>query len=212
MDADVPAGTFVFFDFDGTLSKRDSLLPFLRFTLGTSGLLWTCLRASPWLIGYGLRLISNNTAKKHLLSIAFRGKKISALQEQGRIFADMVLPRMLQPHMMARLAGYQKAGCCCVLVSASLDIYLLPWTKAAGIDATLCSSLSCDASGQVRGGFKGANCHGDEKVRRIRAFLEKRGAGTSSTILAYGDSRGDIPMMKLANRAWWVRAHSVVPF
>ncbi|MFT9324608.1 MAG: HAD family hydrolase, partial [Acetobacter sp.] len=201
-DADVPADTIVFFDFDGTLSTRDSLLPFLYFTLGTSGLLWTCLRASPWLVGYGLRLISNNAAKERLLSIAFKGRTISSLQEQGRIFANTVLPSMLRPDMMARVAGYRKAGCCCVLVSASLDIYLQPWAGAAGMDAVLCSSLSYGVSGQVTGGFEGTNCYGEEKVRRIQAFLEKRGTGTSSTILAYGDSRGDIPMMKLANKSW----------
>lgn len=208
-DMDVPAGALVLFDFDGTLSTKDSLLPFLYFTLGPLGLARTLLRASPWLLGYGLHLISNNSAKERLLRIAFRGKSISDLQEKGRIFAATILPRMLRPDMMARLAGYKKAGSCCILVSASLDLYLQPWAKTAGLDAALCSSLLCNTSGQVSGGFDGYNCHGEEKVRRIQEFLHTQTSATPSIILAYGDSSGDIPMMKLANRAWWVRSHSV---
>lgn len=210
--ADVPPGTLVLFDFDGTLSTKDSLFPFLRFALGTAGLIRTCLTASPWLIGYGLRLISNNAAKERLLSIAFRGEELSSLQEKGREFARTILPHMLRPDMMARLAQYQKAGCHCVLVSASLDLYLQPWAGMVGIDEVLCSSLSRNEAGRVTGRFHGLNCHGEEKVRRIEQFLEAQVADRPSAILAYGDTRGDIPMMKLADRAWWVRPHKIEPF
>lgn len=211
-DADVPAGTIVLFDFDGTLSTKDSLLPFLRFTLGVAGLARALALSAPWLVGYGLRLISNNIAKERLLTVAFRGQKQAILHEKGRIFAQTVLPHMLRPDMMARLADYQKAGCRCILVSASLDLYLQPWGQEAGIDAVICSSLAYDTTGRITGKFAGANCHGEEKVHRIKAFLHEHGSSLPSVILAYGDSRGDIPMMKLASHAWWVRSHSVEAF
>lgn len=211
-DTDVPHGSLVLFDFDGTLSSRDSLLPFLHYALGTIGLVRTLLKASPWLVGYALRLIPNDVAKTRLLSAAFLGENISVLREKGQTFAKTILPGMLQPYMMARLAGYQNAGCCCVLVSASLDLYLQPWAKSVGMTAVLCSSLRYDLAGRIAGGFKDKNCHGEEKVRRIQAFLKEQGSGRPPVILAYGDTRGDIPMMKLANQAWWVRSPSVYTF
>lgn len=38
-------------------------------------------------------------------------------------------------------------------------------------------SLRCYQAGRIAGGFNGYNCHGEEKVRRIGAFLKERGLG-----------------------------------
>lgn len=211
-DAHMPPGSLVLFDFDGTLSKKDSLFPFLRFTLGGMGVVRAFLLSAPWLLGYGLHLVSNNTAKARLLKVAFGKRSQTELKEKGRIFAQTIVPHLLRPDMMARVAGYRKAGCCCVLVSASLDFYLQPWAKAEGIEAVICSSLQSDRQGRITGGFRGNNCYGEEKVRRIHVFMQERGIPASTLLLAYGDSRGDIPMMKMAHRAWWVKSGLVQAF
>jgi phosphoserine phosphatase len=53
---------------------------------------------------------------------------------------------------------------------------------------------------RITGKIKGKNCHGQEKVRRI---LEKHVISDYAEIYAYGDSRGDLPMMELASSKFY---------
>ena len=99
---------------------------------------------------------------------------------------------------MARLAAHRAAGDRCVLVSASLDLWLQPWAQRHGFAAVLCSQLAADADGRASGRLAGANCFGAEKVRRLEAWL----AGTRPRLVAYGDSRGDLPLLDFADEGW----------
>jgi phosphatidylglycerophosphatase C len=100
------------------------------------------------------------------------------------------------------LHAHQEAGDTCVLVSASLDVYLQPWADQQGIDAVLCSGLEINPQQRVTGRLTPANCYGPEKARRIRAWLDGR---QPSHITAYGDSRGDEEMFALADTVHLVR-------
>ena len=68
-DRAAPAPVVAAFDFDGTLTWRDTLGPFLRRLLGTPGYLWLLFACSPWLLAWLLRLTSNHRAKARLLQI-----------------------------------------------------------------------------------------------------------------------------------------------
>jgi phosphoserine phosphatase len=46
----------------------------------------------------------------------------------------------------------------------------------------------------------GKNCHGEEKVRRI---LEQHNMSDYEVVYAYGDTAGDLPMMKLAGNSFY---------
>lgn len=50
------------------------------------------------------------------------------------------------------------------------------------------------------GKYLGANCYGFEKVRRI---IEKYNLSEYNEIYAYGDSKGDLPMLQIANRRFF---------
>jgi phosphatidylglycerophosphatase C len=192
-----------FFDFDGTLTRGDSLIPFLRMVRGTSRFALDLLAASPWLSAYAVGLIRNDIAKEVLLRKSIGGASLDALQAHGRYFAEHFVSKMLRTDMMARLRDHQKQGDCCVLVSASLDIYLEPWAKTAGFDYCITSSLVVDANGAITGRLLDGNCFGEEKVRRIQHLLDK--IGTPSRSYAYGDSEGDIPMLSMVDEGYRVQ-------
>lgn len=191
------------FDFDGTLTRGDSLLPFLRFHCGAlryaAGLAW----ASPALAAYALRVMRNDVAKEHLLRRMLSGQAIEAVRASGAAFAAQRLPSMLRPDTMARLAEHRARGDACVLVSASLDAYLGPWAGAQGFAAVLCSSLDTTAEGQVTGRLHGGNCFGAAKVERVRRWLDGR---QPERVVAYGDSAGDAQMLAFAHDGHWVGA------
>jgi len=190
------------FDFDGTLTWRDTLLPFLRRLLGGPRLLWVLLVCSPWLIAYALRLTSNHRAKARLLHAALAGRTTGDVERCARAFVQDELPLQWRPWAMHQLVQHQQLGHRCVLVSASTSLYMHLVGESLGVDAVLCTEMEV-ADGRYSGRMATANCHGEEKVRRLQAWLAT-GSGAESPVLhAYGDTSGDKPMLRLASVAWY---------
>ncbi len=159
------------FDFDGTLTRCDSLTPFLRQVLGTARLLVALGVEAPWLGAYAVGLLGNEQAKVRLLRRTLRGKPRHALQAQARAFAAGGLPPLIRADMLRRVRRHQELGHRCVLVTASPSIYTQVWAQAHGFVATLGSVLEFDAAGLATGELAEGNCWGPEKQRRLARFL-----------------------------------------
>jgi phosphatidylglycerophosphatase C len=206
------------FDFDGTLTRRDSFLPYLQRGLGWPRFLLALLLSSPWLAAYVLRLMSNHRAKARLLKVALGGRSDEAIAQWTEVFVQRYLPAQWQPDMLARLRSHQQLGHCCVIVSASPGIYLHETGRVLGVDAVLCTEL-VSRDGALTGDMATPNCHGQEKVRRLQDWLAARGLQQAVVLHAYGDSSGDMPLLNLADYAHyqgqpWVRkpaAHRAAP-
>ena len=192
------------FDFDGTLTKRDTLLPFLRRGLGWPRFLAALLVCSPWLAAFALRLIPNHVAKQKLLLLTLKNRTLAEMDDWTSRWLAHDFPGQLQPWTMARLAEHQQAGHCCVMVSASPDIYLERVAKQMGFDALLCTDMAVDG-GQLTGQMQTPNCHGKQKVVRLQGWIAERFGSTTAAVIeyAYGDTAGDKPMLKLAKHAFY---------
>ncbi|WP_228778582.1 MULTISPECIES: HAD-IB family hydrolase [unclassified Polaromonas] len=193
------------FDFDGTLTRRDTLIPFLVRGLGWPRFLGALLRCSPWLAGYALRLLPNNIAKAKLLQATLAGRSVKEMDDWATRWFAQDFPGQLRDDAMARLAWHQQAGHCCVMVSASPDVYLPRVAQQLGFDALICTEMEVEGS-RLTGRMKTPNCHGEQKVVRLRAWAAERfgAAGLEgATLYAYGDTSGDKPMLRLAQHAWY---------
>jgi phosphatidylglycerophosphatase C len=193
------------FDFDGTLTRRDSLLPFLARGLGWPRFLVALLRCAPWLAGYALRLVRNDVAKARLLHLTLSGRTLAEMDDWTACWLAHDFPGQLQDWTLARLAWHREAGHCCVLVSASPDIYLQRVARELGFDGLICTEMQVQ-DGRLTGRLHTPNCHGEQKVLRLKAWLSERfGAGWAEamTLYAYGDTAGDKPMLRLAAQAWY---------
>ncbi len=188
------------FDFDGTLTRRDTLLPFLLYLLGSPAVARHALVLSPTLAGYALGLIRNDVAKERVLSQCLTGMEMDALRQQGERFAALALPDLLRHEAMRRLEWHRQQGHRCVVISASLDLYVRPWAQQAGFSDIIATLLETDDGGRITGKFSGENCFGAEKVRRLQALL---GARDGYVLYAYGDSRGDRELLSLADHAFY---------
>lgn len=187
------------FDFDGTLTTGDTLMPFLRFVVGTPVYYSKLLMLSPVLAGYLAGVVRNDIAKQIVLRGYLGGYPVDRLVKQGDAFSERVIPRMERPQGMERLAWHQQQGHRCILVSASLDIYLQRWARERGLALALTSSLQVSDNGLVQGRLQGANCFGEEKVSRVRQALADT---RPEKIYAYGDTRGDMPMLRFADEGY----------
>lgn len=188
------------FDFDGTLTHRDSLLPFLLYTTGLPAFASNMLVLLPTLAGYVLGMIANDVAKQRLLTRFFFGTPIERLRAQAEQFAAQRLPGLIRPAALRRLAWHKRQGHRCVVISASLELYVRPWALQAGFDEVIGSRLEASADGRVSGRLLEGNCFGSEKVRRLEALLDDR---NGYTLYAYGDSRGDRELLSGADFAFY---------
>lgn len=184
------------FDFDGTLTRRDTLFPFLLHAAGPVKFSCKILQLLATLTGYALGLIRNDKAKIKVLTSFLANMEMNALQQQALQFAEQKLPSLLRSEAMQRLEWHRQQGHRCVVVSASLEIYLRPWASKAGFDDILGSRLEVLDNGRTTGNLLGENCFGPEKLRRLDALL---GSRDGYTLYAYGDSRGDKELLSAAD-------------
>ncbi|WP_066710624.1 HAD family hydrolase [Curvibacter delicatus] len=190
------------FDFDGTLTRSDTLLPFLRRLLGSPTLLWVLFVCSPWLAGYVLRFISNHRAKAVLLKAALADRTVAEVERCAQAFVRDVLPQQWRPWGLQQLVQHQQAGHRCVLVTASTSPYMHLVGASLSVDAVLCTEMEVVDS-RYTGRMVTANCHGEEKVRRLQAWLAAEYGTAQPELNAYGDTKGDLPMLRLAQQAWY---------
>ncbi len=196
------------FDFDGTLTRRDSLLPFLHWAVGRFRFWWGILVLSPMLLRYALRLIPNWRAKEAMLSYFFANWSEERLDKVGQRFAVQVLPQLLRPEALQRVRWHQEQQHHLVILSASLEAYLRPLGESMGFDHVISTRLEVQW-GIVSGRILGKNCYGQEKVERLKAYL---GDLSEYCLYAYGDSLGDRELLNAANYPYYRTFDHVSPF
>jgi len=160
------------------------------------------------LVRYALRLIPNWQAKEAMLNHFFANWSEERLYKVGQRFAVQVIPQMLRPEALRRVRWHQEQGHHLVVLSASLEAYLLPWGENMGFDQVLSTRLEVK-SGIVTGLILGKNCYGIEKVERLKAYL---GDLSQYCLYAYGDSLGDRELLNIANYPYYRRFDQVSPF
>lgn len=187
-------------DFDGTLTRRDSLWQFLWFAVPFPRL----LMGGAWLVFKlpGLALFGkwSNAAAKAAVLTAFLGEKSKAdWLRLGEDFCQQKLPGMLRGDLLERLRAAKRAGDTVAVVSASPDVWLRPFCSAEGFDL-ICTELFFDPRSRLfMAEFSTPNCNGPEKARRIREAYALESFGK---ILAYGNSSGDAAMFALADEVF----------
>jgi len=190
--------TIAFFDFDGTITTKDTLLEFIKFSKGRFRFYAGFALNSPWLIALKLKMISNQAAKERMLSWFFRNTPLENFEATCDRFATSILPGLIRPKAMQEIAMLKEKGVPVVVVSASPENWIRPWTGPNSIDL-IATKLEINNT-KLTGRIQGRNCHGTEKVDRINQSFE---LSTYSTIYAYGDSSGDKPMLRLATNSFF---------
>jgi phosphatidylglycerophosphatase C len=193
-----PARPLAAFDLDGTLTRHDTLMPFLTRALGAGPAYGAVLASSlPLARAAALRGAHRDIAKAVFLRRVLAGVPLAGLAEAAESYADHVVAHGLRPHVRARVDWHRAEGHELVLVSASPELYVAPIGRRLGFDEVLATRLEVDPAGLLTGRLLGVNCRGPEKVARLRAW---RG---DALVLAYayGDSAGDRELLALAATA-----------
>ena len=184
------------FDFDGTLTTRDTLIAFIRYACGTPRFLFGFLLHAPLLVLMKLRLYSNGKAKQRVFSWFFKGMPIETFDTLCQDFAR-THRHLLRPDTVRVLEQALAEGAEVLIVSASIDNWVQPFFPSVTVLGTQVEVID----GCLTGRFLTPNCYGQEKVRRILAIHPDR---SSYHLTAYGDSRGDRELLAFADEAHMV--------
>jgi phosphoserine phosphatase len=224
----MPTARIAFFDFDGTITEGDSLLEFIRHVRGPIRYWIGFALCSPWIMAWKAGLLSNQQAKERVLRYFFGGMATAEFDALCRDFASMRLPQLIRPKALNEIDLLRERGFAVVIVSASPQDWIIHWTQPLGL-ALIASRLATSPSPVtapsiitapsittvpsmatasaapppvtvLTGRIDGKNCHGEEKVSRIRAEYE---LDRYEAIYAYGDSEADRPMLALGTQVFY---------
>jgi HAD superfamily hydrolase (TIGR01490 family) len=186
------------FDFDGTLTEGGSVFEFLCAVSGRRTVYAAAASLSARLAHAALAggTVADVT-KEELFERVLTGTPVARLEEVAAEFAPAHLARHGRPDVRARFDWHRQRGDRLVVVSASLDAYVRVAGEILGADDVVATRLAAD-QGVLTGRYEGANCRGEEKVRRLRQWIDRSG-GSDGPLWAYGNSRGDLRMLRAAD-------------
>lgn len=186
--------SIAFFDFDGTITRKDTLFDFLRFSFGNFRFIFGIFVISPMLVAFKLKIISNTKAKEYLLSWFLKNISIASFLEMANLYSLIRIDKITRQSTMKKILWHKRQGHTVVVVSASPKYWLVPWCTKNKL-VLLATKLEIK-NGVITGKISGQNCYGNEKAKKI---LELYNLGEFDYIYAYGDSAGDREMLDLAN-------------
>lgn len=189
-----PYRPLVAFDFDGTLTWRDSFLAFLIWRFGRARYSLGMARLAGAAMGFA-RDRDRGRLKVATVREFLAGQAQADLVAQADAFAASHARRLFRPDAIRCWKQWQKQGARLVVVTASPDLLVAPFARGLGAESVIGTRLAFNADDIATGDLDGPNCRGPEKVTRLQAAF-----GNDVRLdAAYGDSDGDKQMLTLAD-------------
>jgi phosphatidylglycerophosphatase C len=194
------------FDLDGTLTHRDTLLPFLAGYLARHpARLPRQWRLVPAVLDYALAGRDRGLLKSRAIRAAMAGDARALVEGWAERFAADLKPRgSFRAAGLAVLEAHRSAGDRLVLLSASPDLYVPLIGRLLGFERTVCTEIQWNGD-RLDGALRTPNRHGVEKVRCLEQL---RVEYAHASVTAYGNSLSDIPHLALAERALLVNGNA----
>lgn len=188
----------VVFDFDGTITKKDTLLEFIKHSKGKVAFYFGFLIYSPLLVLMQLNLYPNWKVKQQIFAHFYKGLKHQKFSQMCKIFFEDNRHLIFQQAEDA-IKAHKNAGDTVVIITASLVDWVKYFAEWLGVKEIIGTEIEIE-NNQITGGFKTKNCYGQEKVDRL---LEKYPNRNDYELIVYGDSKGDKEMLKFADKAYY---------
>ena len=188
------------FDFDGTLTTKDTLLEFIRFAKGSGQMFRGFLLFSPLLLLMKLHLYPNWKAKQQVFSYFFKGMNIHDFNALCTHFAEQN-KHLLRPAGIEKVRqAIEEEQATVLIISASIDNWVRPFFDEIDKKIQVLGTQTEIKGGRLTGRFTTKNCYGQEKVNRLTALYPHREA---YELIAFGDSRGDKELLNFADKGFY---------
>ena len=180
------------FDLDGTLTRRDTLVPYLRFALRRHPERRARLAAVPGIV---LRFVvdrDRGRLKGELIRALLGGLSHAEIYEITQTFLDQKLIGLLHPTAVSAIEAHRNAGDWLVMLTASTEFYVRELGSRLGFDQVICTEVRWDGE-RLDGRLKTANRRGAEKTH---CLAELRLMHPGATFAAYGNSSSDLDHLR----------------
>lgn len=192
------------FDLDGTLTYRDTLLPYVNGYLAHAHRSRLRMaRLVPTLAAFGLGFADHGDVKSSFIRSTLRGASRAQLAAWTQEFVPWVIREGCSPAALGMVRAHLEAGDLMVLMSASTDLYVPQIGAALGFREVICTGVAFDAQDKLNGSLTTPNRRGAEKVRCFEA-LKAQHPGLES--VAYGNAGSDLAHLVLADQPRLVNA------
>jgi HAD superfamily hydrolase (TIGR01490 family) len=190
------------FDLDGTLTRRDTFVPYLKG--------WLARHPGRRRIGRLVAAVGRFSAlgrdrgrlKSDLIRACMSGATRDEVREWTETFVAALDERTLNPGALDAIARHRAAGDRLVLLSASVDLYVPAIGMRFGFAEAICTGIAW-SGGLLDGALTTPNRRGAEKLRCIEA-LRLRFPGVE--IAAYGNTAADLAHLAIVEHPMLVNA------
>lgn len=181
------------FDFDGTITTKDTLIEFLRFAVGKRKFFFGLIILSPILILFKLKLLKNYYAKERVISFFFKGMSLCKFKNLANDYSLTKIDKIVRAKAKSKIKWHKDRKHKIIIISASIEDWIFKWCIKNEIE--LIATKLEEKNGFLTGRFLTKNCYGIEKVKRLKL---KYNIKDYKYIYVYGDSDGDKEMLDIA--------------
>jgi len=187
----------VVFDLDGTITYRDTLLPYVTGYLARSGRSRLRMaRLLPTLAAFAVGAADHGAVKSSFIKSTLGGATRAQLASWSDEFVPALIARGCSVGALGMVKAHREAADLLVLMSASTDLYVPQIGEALGFHEVICTGIAFTAAGELDGALTTPNRRGAEKVRCFEA-LKQQHPGLQT--VAYGNAGSDLAHLALAD-------------
>lgn len=190
----------VLFDFDGTITTKDTFPLFFKFTFGALKFYSGFFLHLHLFLFFKLKIYDAGKLKSSILSYYLKNKKQDEIKLMGDSFISFLIEKeIIKKEFLGKINNYKNEQQTVSVVSASPDLWVKIFCDRMAIDC-ICTELKYSST-IFSGKLNTENCNGVEKKNRILQHFKLE---EFDEIIVYGDSTGDKEMMELATQKNWV--------
>jgi len=189
--------TLAIFDFDGTLTTRDTFIDLIIFSKGIFSLLAGILINFRILLLYLLGMTSGDNAKEQLFAFFFKNLKSDQFLNICQKYAQNRIPKILNQRVLNKFFWHKARGDITVIVTASIKQWVEPLAFELGFKRVIATEIEI-LNQKLTGKFSTPNCNGPEKVKR---FVYSFPNHPTYLLYVYGNLKGDKELMQLAGHS-----------
>ncbi|WP_245688423.1 HAD family hydrolase [Vibrio sonorensis] len=194
----MPSMKLALFDFDGTITNKDTYTEFLFSVSSRSRISLGLLIASPVILAYKLGWLPASKTRPILSRVTFWRRCCHQVQRGADNYVTHTLANHIRPEMLEKIEWHQSQGHRVVVVSANLDILIKTWCSKYNLE-WVCSELEV-TQGRYSGRYLKGDCSHENKVHFLKQHLD---LDLYQYVYAYGDTEEDYPLLSLANEAFF---------
>lgn len=182
-----------FFDVDGTLVKRDSLLPFIAYCVGWPKALLTFAQAF-------MHPLPDQADFKGAVKAAWLLLALKDLPEEvaQRAAKRVTKWRVWKEPAHSALLRHKQEGAQIIIATGALSLYVPYLLEGLPMDTIMATDMEV-SDGKLTGHMLGGNCVRIEKARRVDLYLKTHGPFDKT--YGYGNAPSDLPMLALLDES-----------